>query len=451
MKQQLSLFKRGTFLLMGAMITSLVYGQESTSFTLKDAVVYGLAHQVNIQKSKLELDKNEQKFNEALAMYLPHVQASGGVNNNLKLATSILPGAIFGQPGQDVAVRFGTKYTVNGFIDASQVIYDQSLITGLSANKELQTITQLSVNKSEEQVIFDVAIAYYNVQLIELQKEIVQANIKKLDSLLKITKVQLDLGFAKQLDYNKLRVNRTNLETELSNIDLNYQQQLVYLKYVMAYPLDQAIQLSTNVEQEKAASSIATKMDVTNNLDFQLLMAQRRMTNININQLKAGYIPSFSLGFRYGYQALRNELDFFGSATTWFPNSVLSINMNVPIFDGLTKHAKIQQLSIQQKQSLLEEEQLKNTLNFQMKNMETKLNVSLGAMEAQRNNLKLAEEIYQTTILQYEAGIISTAELLNAETSLKEAQTNYLRSVAQIRLAEIESLKASGNIKSIIK
>ena len=268
---------------------------------------------------------------------------------------------------------------------------------------------------------------------------------------MKITKVQLDLGFAKQLDYNKLKVNRTNLETELSNIELNYQQQLVYLKYVMAYPLDQAIQLSTNVEQEKAASSIATKMDVTNNLDFQLLMAQRRMTNININQLKAGYIPSFSLGFRYGYQAQRNQLDFLSSATTWYPNSVLSINMNVPIFDGVTKHAKIQQLSIQQKQSALDEEQLKNTLNFQMKNMETKLNVSLGAMETQRNNLKLAEEIYQTTMLQYEAGIISTAELLNAETSLKEAQTNYLRSVAQIRMAELEALKAAGNIKSIIK
>ncbi len=451
MKHKFSQVKRFTLTLICAFFGALVYGQQGTSFTLQDAVVYGVAHQVNIQKSKLELDKNEQRFNEAFALYLPQVRASGGVNNNLKLATNIIPGAVFGQPGQDVAVKFGTKYTVNGFIDASQVIYDQSLITGLSANKELQTITQLSVNKSEEQVIFDVAIAYYNVQLIGLQKEIVLANVKKLDSLLKITKVQLDLGFAKQLDYDKLKVNRTNLETELSNIELNYQQQLVYLKYVMAYPLDETIQLSTNIEQEKVASSIATKMDVTTNLDFQILMAQRRMNTININQLKAGYLPSLSLGFRYGYQAQRNQLDFLSSATTWYPNAVLSINMNVPIFDGFTKHAKIQQLSIQQKQSLLDEEQLKNTLNFQLKNMETKLNVSLGAMETQRNNLQLAEAIYQTTMLQYQSGIISTAELLNAETSLKEAQTNYLRSVAQIRMAELEALKAAGNIKSIIK
>jgi outer membrane protein len=318
MKDKITYVKQITLLFICAFLGTLVYGQEGTSYTLQDAVVYGVAHQVNIQKSKLELDKNEQRFNEALAMYLPQVRASGGVNNNLKLATNIIPGAVFGQPGQDVAVKFGTKYTVNGFIDASQVIYDQSLITGLSANKELQTITQLSVNKSEEQVIFDVAIAYYNVQLIGLQKEIVLANVKKLDSLLKITKVQLDLGFAKQLDYDKLKVNRTNLETELSNIELNYQQQLVYLKYVMAYPLDETIQLSTNIEQEKVASSIATKMDVTTNLDFQILMAQRRMNTININQLKAGYLPSLSLGFRYGYQAQRNQLDFLSSATTLY-------------------------------------------------------------------------------------------------------------------------------------
>lgn len=451
MKQKRAQFNRMAQILLCSFIGTSVYGQQGSVFTLQDAVVYGVAHQVNIQKSKLELDKNEQKFNEALALYLPQVRASGGVNNNLKLATNIIPGAVFGQPGQDVAVKFGTKYTVNGFIDASQVIYDQSLLTGLSANKEVQTISQLSVNKSEEQVIFDVAIAYYNVQLIGLQKEIVHANVKKLDSLLKITKVQLDNGFAKQLDYDKLKVNRTNLETELSNIELNYQQQLVYLKYVMAYPLEEAIQLSTSVDQEKVASSIATKMEVTNNLDFQILMAQRRLTNINIAQLKASYLPSFSLGFRYGYQAQRNQLDFLSSATTWYPNSVLSINMNVPIFDGLSKHAKIQQLSIQQKQSALDEEQLKNTLKFQVKNMETKLQVSLGALETQRNNLQLAEEIYQTTMLQYQTGVISTAELLNAETSLKEAQTNYLRSVAQIRMAELEALKAAGNIKSIIK
>lgn len=451
MKQKRDQITRIATMLLFSIFGSSVYGQQGSTFTLQDAIVFGVAHQVNIQKSKLELDKNEQKFNEALALYLPQVRASGGVNNNLKLATNIIPGAVFGQPGQDVAVKFGTKYTVNGFIDASQVIYDQSLLTGLSANKEVQTISQLSVNKSEEQVIFDVAIAYYNVQLIGLQKEIVQANVKKLDSLLKITKVQLDNGFAKQLDYDKLKVNRTNLETELSNIELNYQQQLVYLKYVMAYPLEEAIQLSTSVEQEKVASSIATKMEMTNNLDFQMLMAQRRLTNINISQLKASYLPSFSLGFRYGYQAQRNQLDFLSSATTWYPNSVLSINMNVPIFDGLSKHAKIQQLSIQQKQSVLDEEQLKNTLKFQLKNMETKLQVSLGALETQRNNLQLAEEIYQTTMLQYQTGVISTAELLNAETSLKEAQTNYLRSVAQIRMAELEALKAAGNIKSIIK
>ena len=451
MKQQMKQINRTLLLILIGLVSPTFFAQQGTSFTLQEAVVYGVAHQVGIQKSKLELAKNEQKFNEALAMYLPQVRASGGVNNNLKLATNIIPGAVFGQPGQNVAVKFGTKYTVNGFIDASQVIYDQSLITGLSANKELQTMTQLTVNKSEEQVIFDVAMAYYNVQLIGLQKEIVAVNVQKLDSLLKITKVQLDLGFAKQLDYDKLKVNRTNLETELANIELNYQQQLVYLKYVMAYPLDDVIQLTTNVENEKVASSISSKMDVTNNLDFQLLMAQRRMTNINISQLKMSYLPSFSLGFRYGYQAQRNQLDFLSSATTWYPNSVLSINMNVPIFDGLTKHAKIQQLNIQQKQSLLDEEQLKNTLNFQMKNMETKLQVSLGALEAQRNNLQLAEEIYQTTTVQYQSGFISTAELLNAETSLKEAQTNYLRSIAQIRMAELEALKAAGNIKSIIK
>ena len=65
--------------------------------------------------------------------------------------------------------------------------------------------------------------------------------------------------------------------------------------------------------------------------------------------------------------------------------------------------------------------------------------------------MKLAEEIYVSTQEQYNGGIVSLSELMNAETALKEAQNNYLRALVQVKLAELELLKASGNIQSIIK
>jgi outer membrane protein TolC len=38
---------------------------------------------------------------------------------------------------------------------------------------------------------------------------------------------------------------------------------------------------------------------------------------------------------------------------------------------------------------------------------------------------------------------------LNAETAIREAQTNYLKALAQVKLSELEVLKISGNINSI--
>ncbi len=440
-----------TLFFVGSWFFDVSAQAEAGKFSLKEAISYGLDNHNSIQKSEMEIIKTKQRVNEALAAYLPQLNGSVGFTDNLVLPTSILPGAIFGQPGQDVSVQFGTQFNLNAVFDASQLIYNQTLITSLKALKEANSVVQLNKQKVQEQVANDIAAAYYAAQLSTIQKGIIDANLLKLDSLLIIVKSQLVNGFAKKIDYNRLQVTHTNLKSDLQNIELGYQMQLTVLKYFMSYPLDSAIVLTTDIAKDiENDSNLINSRDIIS-IDLKMLQAQRRLTEINIDQVNAGYFPTLSFNFRYGYQAQQNEINFFNKDANWFAFSSIGLNLQVPIFDGLNKKYKVDQLKIQLKQSSIDEDNLSEALKMQLINAQSKVALNKINVEQQKNNIAMADEIYETTRIQFREGFTPMTDLLNAETAVREAQTNYLRALAQVKLAELEVIKVSGNISSISK
>jgi outer membrane protein TolC len=66
--------------------------------------------------------------------------------------------------------------------------------------------------------------------------------------------------------------------------------------------------------------------------------------------------------------------------------------------------------------------------------------------DAQRENLELAEKVYQTTKKKYEQGLGSNQEIYNAQTELKVAQNNYYGSLYDAISAKIDYLKATGKL-----
>ena len=61
--------------------------------------------------------------------------------------------------------------------------------------------------------------------------------------------------------------------------------------------------------------------------------------------------------------------------------------------------------------------------------------------------MQLADEIYKRASLKYKEGVGSGLELSSAESELKTAQTNYLSSVYELLVSEIDLKKSLGEIK----
>ena len=74
---------------------------------------------------------------------------------------------------------------------------------------------------------------------------------------------------------------------------------------------------------------------------------------------------------------------------------------------------------------------------------------TLSALRTQTDNVSLAREITDKLLLQYKEGIASLTDLLNAQTALSEAETNYWQQVFGYKLAVLKLLKSAGRLEDL--
>jgi outer membrane protein TolC len=86
-----------------------------------------------------------------------------------------------------------------------------------------------------------------------------------------------------------------------------------------------------------------------------------------------------------------------------------------------------------------------NAITFEVSSSRSKLNDAISSLNAQDKNLALATSVTNITKLKYDQGVGSNLEVLNAETSLKEAQVNYFNALYDAVIAKIDLEKSLGN------
>ncbi len=63
----------------------------------------------------------------------------------------------------------------------------------------------------------------------------------------------------------------------------------------------------------------------------------------------------------------------------------------------------------------------------------------------------LAKEVVEDIQNNYTNGLAPLTDVLDAETSLIEAQNNYNKAVLDYRLAQLEYLKSKGELQTLLK
>jgi outer membrane protein TolC len=331
----------------------------------------------------------------------------------------------------------------------NQLVFSSSYLIGLQAAKSYRELAQKNQNATKITTAENVTKAYYNVLVNEERINLLTANVSRLDSLLRDTRGLNEQGFVEKLDVQRLEVQANNLKTERQNIERLQELAFVLLKYQMGYPQDQPIELSEKLARldfsEAYVADEPRPFNYSNRIEYSTLETQRALQELDVKNVRKSNLPTVSLSGNYGYYNGRMTVTRF-ITRPWFPAGTIGLNVNFTVFDGFARRYRL----AQSRSTLLKVDNnlnlLRQSIDLQLSQAQIQLRNYWFTLQEQRKNLDLAEEILRVTRIKYKEGVGSNIEVINAETSFREAQTNYYTALYNAIVAKVDLDKAAGRL-----
>lgn len=438
-------------LLIFLMHVAISQAQETKTLTLKQAIEYSLQNKIESKKAVLDIENAEYKIQEVRAQALPQISANGSLTVNPVLQLNALPGDIFGAPGTTVLAPLGQKWNSVGGVSLTQNIFNEQVFTGLKAAKTTREFYRINKELTDEQVIERVATAYYQVYLQRQKLTVIENNLKNTGKVKDVIKNLFDNGLAKKIDLDRITVTLNNITTSRQQLLNAVAIQENALKFYMGMPINETIVIPDS-EVQITPVLLEESIESSKRSEYRLAEAQKKLLEFNKRAMKSLYYPTLSATAGYNYIGQGPEMPLGAKPSDgvyWSDFSSIALNLNIPIFTGFGTRAKVRQADIEVRKAEADLADTKLALDLAYKNAKTQVENSLITIESQRENQKLAQEVYQNTQNNYSNGLATLTDLLDSENSLVEAQNNYNTALLDYKLAEIQLIKSKGELKSL--
>ena len=431
-----------------ASITQVHAQDANSSFSLKQAIEFAMSNQPNVKNAQLDEAIAKKKVDEITGIGTPQINASADLNKFIEIPTSFVPAEFFGgKSGEYFGVQFGQPYTASAGVTATQLLFDGSYLVGLQATKTYMDLSRKATVQTKTETAVNVSKAYYGALVADARLLIIDANIERVTKLLNDTKALNDNGLVEKIDVDRLELSLNNLKVEKEKVERFKLLSYALLKIQMGFDNGKALTLTDKLDESiLVVTAMPDSIDYTKRPEYGVINVQRQLQALDLKRIKAGYFPSLVAFGTASANASRNEFNIFNTDYRWFPTVIAGLKLNVPIWDGLQRHSQISQskLTLQKVDNAMK--LMKNGFALDYENAKTSYQNNLASLKIVKKNQTLANEISRVSKIKYESGVGSSLELIDAESSVKEADANYFNTLYETIISKIDLDKSTGTI-----
>jgi outer membrane protein len=435
-----------SFILMAIVLifSNKGYSQSSASdsllqqATLPNIVQYALKRQPLLQQSLIDERNIDLQIKSKLADWYPQVNFNYLYQHNFQVQVAIIGGN---------TVRLGVNNTSAMQFAATQTIFNRDVLLANRTKGDVQQQARQQTENNKINVMTNVSRAFYDVLATEQQIKVTNENIARIEQSLKDASSRYDAGIADKTDYKRATIALNNAKAAKRGNEEALKAKTEYLKALMNYPVGQPLKImydSAELEREILLDTLQ-HVDFTRRVEYRLLQTQLRLQQANVKYNKWSFIPSLSANGAYNLNFLNNSFSKLYNQS--FPNSFAGLTLAFPIFQGGQRKYDIRQAQWQLKRTELDLVNLENLVNTEYTSALANYKASLSNYLAVKENVLLAKDVYEVINLQYNAGIKTYIEVVNAETDLRTAQINYFNALYQVLSSKIDVQKSLGDIK----
>ena len=394
------------------------------SFSLAEAQQYAIEHNRTLANASIDIQKAQASKWQTIAGMLPQVTASGSYSNMMGYKMNLGQMQISMPPYATFNVQ--TSLALSGAQIVSLQLADIS--------RKMADITQ---QKTEQQIAEQVETLYFSALVSQETIHLLEENLASMNKLWSITQNSVDVGVAEQTDADQLKVQAASMESSINTARRALEMVYNALRVQLCLDDDIPITLTEGIDDllsdQRSAALLAEEFDIEQNYDYQLLKQNTELARKQIALTGWSNGPSFSV-----YHQYNGRHNFSDEPTmNMTPPNMIGAQLNIPLFTSgkMTAAMKDAKLSYKKQLNQLQDSEL--ALKVQHHQLVYNLNSALEKYDIQKQNVEVAQRVFDNIAKKYEYGVSSSLDVTNAGTNLINAQSNYIQALLEIIDAQV--------------
>ena len=397
---------------------------------------------VIIRNARVDVAMSASQIDAYQSALLPKLIYAGDYKYNAIIPGQLIPGQIAGgAPGTYVAVQFGVPVNISNTVQLNQVLFNPQLNAAIKTLKINQEVSEIQAGLTEQNVKYQLIQTYYNLQAVHKQLKFVQENMVNMDKMIANMKAMYEQKLVIATELDKLNITRLTLKNQEQTLISTKEKTENYLKLMIGKTINDKVEF----QQEGAVQrSLLQEQNGVKSLDIQLIQAQQRLNLVERKGINMAYLPVLSFYGTYLYSYNYRPESSFGKGIN---GAFVGLKLDWTLFDGFEKHHKSKVNLFQRGKIADQLDYSKKQLDVNIINAQKQVEIQTQSLQISQEQLILSEKVQKQAKFSFEQGVISSNDLLKSENDLYQAQTNVVVAYVQLRQAELELLKLTGNIK----
>jgi outer membrane protein len=402
--------------------------------TLLEAIRLGRERGVNAALARLNLRAAEARVGQRRSELLPTISGTGGfVRQTLNLDE-------FGFPGVTGVTPAFSLWRLR--LDASQSLFNASLITRLRAARDTAVAAGLDARAAGEIAGATTGLAYLQVLSAQATVRAREADSAIAGDLLDQARQLVEAGVSPAIDLTRSEVSfgsvRTQLEVARNALDRSRLDLLRTLDLPPGTELRLADTLGLERVEIPTDPAEAARYAREHRAELQAEAARTEAARKNLRAIRYEQLPSLAAAGSY-QQSARDLADLAGSYS-------VQIGLSVPILDGFRRQTRAREQEARLNAQELRERDLGNQVETEARQALLDVGSARQQVAIAEDRLRLAEQELRQAQERFEAGVAGSVETTNAQGSVIAARDALIQARVNYGTARVSAYRALGVI-----
>jgi hydrophobe/amphiphile efflux-1 (HAE1) family protein len=395
----------------------------SLSLTFDQALERALTANEGLKVVQERVRESQGLVSEARANYLPQVNFSYLYTPSQKFPLIRIPPGIFG-PNETTFQAGFTRENVMAF-DISQPIYTGGRLRNAYSIQEAGLdVTRLDLERARQELQYRVVEVFYNALLRQQGVAVADEQIRLAETQLSLANARYEAGTVARLDVLQAQVELANAKARRIQTQAQVDAAVQAVRTVLSLPQGQALTLVGTLDEGREIPGRETlHLALPSRPDLRAFNARRDQAEYSSRLASGEWKPS--LAFRGNVQFQEDNFSrAFGSDNQSY---TFGLAVQVPLMASPGASARRSVAQAQKRQAEHGLNASTDQARLDLETAWTALQAAAEVVATQQAALELARESVQIAQVSYENGVITSAELNDAQLRLLETEWNLLQ------------------------